>query len=60
MAFRVKVNNKHQITLPAAVRKKLRIESGDYMLVEARHGHIILMPEPHDYSRHLRSLHREI
>ncbi len=60
MAFRVRVNNKHQITVPAAMRKELHIESGDYLLIEIRNGHVVLMPEPRDYSKHLRGLHREI
>lgn len=60
MAFRIKVNNKHQITVPAAVRKELHIESGDHLLVEVRDGHAVLMPEPRNYSQHLRGLHREI
>lgn len=60
MAFRVKVNNKHQITVPAAVRKELQIEHGDHLLIEVRDSHIVLMPEPRDYSKHLRGLHRKI
>lgn len=60
MAFRVKVSNKHQIAVPAAVRRELHIESGDHLLVEVRNGHILLMPEPNNYSQHLRGLHREI
>ncbi len=60
MALRVKVNDKHQTTIPAAVRKELHIESGDHLLMEVRSGHAVLMPEPRDYSQHLRGLHREI
>lgn len=60
MALRVKVSNKHQIAVPAAVRKELHIESGDHLLVEVRNGHILLMPEPGNYSQHLRGLHRQI
>jgi AbrB family looped-hinge helix DNA binding protein len=60
MILRVKVSNKYQIAVPAAVRKELNIESGDHLLVEIRKGHVVLMPEPHDYSRHLRGLHREV
>lgn len=60
MTLRVKVNNRHQITVPAAVRKELQIESGDHLLVEVRNGHVILMTDPRDYSKHLRGLHREI
>ena len=57
MALRVRVNSKHQITVPASVREELHIESGDYLLVEIRDGHLVLMPEPRDYSAHLRGLH---
>ena len=60
MAFRVKINNKHQIAIPAEVRKELHIESGDHLLMAVRDGHVVLMPEPRDYSQHLRGLHREI
>jgi AbrB family looped-hinge helix DNA binding protein len=60
MVRRVKVNNKHQIAVPAAVRKELHIESGDHLLMEVRNGYIVLMPEPRAYSQHLRGLHREI
>ena len=60
MALRVKVNSKHQIAIPATVRKELHIESGDHLLLQVRGGHVILMQEPHDYSVHLRGLHREI
>lgn len=60
MALRVKVSSKHQIAVPAAVRKELHIESGDHLLVEVRNGHILLLPEPSNYSQHLRGLHREI
>lgn len=60
MAFRVRMNSKHQFTIPAGVRKELHIESGDHLLMHIRDGHIMLMPEPRDYSKHLRGLHREI
>ncbi|MBI4496438.1 MAG: AbrB/MazE/SpoVT family DNA-binding domain-containing protein [Chloroflexi bacterium] len=60
MAVRVKVSNKNQIAVPAEVRKKLQIKSGDYLLVEIRDGSVVLVPEPQDYSQHLRGLHREI
>ncbi len=60
MALRVKVNTRHQIAIPAAVRKELHIESGDHLLVEIRNGHILLMPKPRDYSQHLHGLHREM
>lgn len=60
MGLRVKVSSKHQITVPAAVRKQLQIKSGDQLLVEVRNGYVVLIPEPQDYSKRLRGLHREI
>ena len=38
MAVRVKVSKKHQIAVPAEVRKQLGIRSGDELLVELRGG----------------------
>ena len=60
MATRVKVSSRYQIAVPAEARKKLRIERGDNLLVEIRDGSMLLLPEPADYSRHLRGLHREV
>lgn len=60
MASRVKVSSKNQIAVPAAVRKRLGIRSGDELLVEVRDGYAILMRAPEDYSERLRGLHREI
>jgi AbrB family looped-hinge helix DNA binding protein len=60
MAMRVKVSSKHQIAVPAALRRALGIERGDYLLVEVRDGYAVLLPEPQDYSRRLRGLHREV
>lgn len=60
MALRVKVSSKHQIAVPAAVRKTLGIKSGDELLVEIRDGYVVLLPEPRDFSERLRGLHREV
>lgn len=60
MAYRVRINSTHQIAVPAAVRKELHIESGDRLLMYVRDGRAVPMLEPHDYSKHLRGLHREI
>ncbi|MDQ6601815.1 MAG: AbrB/MazE/SpoVT family DNA-binding domain-containing protein [Chloroflexota bacterium] len=60
MALRVKMDSKHRITIPAVVRKELHIENGSHLLIEVRDGHIVLTPEPSNYSQHLRGLHREI
>jgi antitoxin ChpS len=58
--MRVKVSSKNQIAIPAAVRKRLRIQEGDHLLVDLREGSVVLIPEPRDYSQHLRGLHRDV
>ncbi|MGI8913371.1 MAG: AbrB/MazE/SpoVT family DNA-binding domain-containing protein [Chloroflexota bacterium] len=60
MATRVKVSSKHQIAVPAEVRRQLHIESGDHLLMEVRDGVAVLVPEPADYVARLRGLHQEV
>lgn len=60
MTTRVKVSKKHQIAVPAEVRRELGIKSGDHLLIDVRDGYIVVVPEPDDYARHLRGLHNEI
>ena len=60
MAIHVTVSKKHQIAVPSEVRKQLGIKSGDRLIVELRDGYAVLLPEPGEYSRRLRGLHREV
>lgn len=60
MAIHVKVSSRYQIAVPAEARKRLGIQRGDRLLVEVRDGSLLLLPEPRDYPRHLRGLHREV
>ena len=60
MGVRVKVSERYQIVVPAAVRQQLRIERGDHLLMEVRDGYVVLLPEPRNYAERLRGLHREI
>ncbi len=60
MSIRVKVSARFQITVPPAIRKQLGIGSGDQLLIEVYEGHAILIPEPENYARKLRGLHREV
>ena len=60
MAVRVKVGNDRGIAIPEEAMERLRIEPGSHLLVEVRDGYLLLLPEPGDYSRRLRGLHREI
>ncbi len=56
----VKVSSKHQIAVPASVRRTLSIKAGDYLLVEVEDGAIILVPKPIDPIEELRGLGREV
>jgi antitoxin PrlF len=56
----VKVSDKFQIAVPAAVRRQLGIKRGDRLLVHVRGNHILLMPEPDSYADRLAGLHAEI
>lgn len=56
----VKISSKHQIAVPASVRRKLSIKAGDYLLVEVEDGAIILVPKPIDPIEELRGLGREV
>jgi AbrB family looped-hinge helix DNA binding protein len=38
MTTQVKVSSKHQIAVPASVRRMLSIKAGDYLLVEVEDG----------------------
>jgi len=60
MTGRVKVSSKYQISIPSKARHKLRIKTGDHLLVDIRDGYLVLMPEPRDYARHLQGLHWEV
>lgn len=57
---RVKVTSRNQITLPKAVREKLNVKPGDYLLVDLRDKRIVLTPEAGNHAQRLRGFHREI
>ena len=60
MLQRVKISSKHQIAVPAAVRKQLQLEAGDHLIVMVRDGVAMLIPEPVDPVEELRGLGKEI
>jgi len=41
----VKVKNKYQVTLPASVRKQVKLEVGDVLEAEVKGGKITLTPK---------------
>jgi len=60
VAASVKVSNRYQIALPSEARRKLRIESGDRLLIDVQDGVIVLIPEPKDYVTYMAGLHKTI
>jgi AbrB family looped-hinge helix DNA binding protein len=60
LAVRVKVSTKNQIAIPTEVRRKLGIKPGDHLIADVCAGHIVLLPEPANYSEHLRGMHKEV
>jgi len=56
----VKISSKHQIAVPAAIRKELDLEAGDRLLAQVRDGVIVLVPERGSALDQLRGLYREI
>ena len=56
----VKVSSRHQIALPGAARRRLRIQKGDRLLVDVQDGLLILLPCPEDYAARMAGLHREV
>ena len=60
MELRVRVSDDFQVGLPEEARERLKIEQGDTLIVEVRDNAIVLTPEPSNYARALRGLHREV
>jgi len=56
----VKVSSRFQIAVPQIARRKLKIRTGDRLLVDVQDGLLILLPEPDDYAARLAGLHREV
>lgn len=60
MGERVEVEADRRIVLPERLLAELGLGAGSRLLVEGRDGYLILLPEPEDYVRRLRGLHREV
>jgi len=58
--MRVQVTDDFLVAVPDEARRRLKIERGDNLLVEIRGNAMILMPEPQNFARRLRGLHREV
>lgn len=60
MTLRVKVSKKHQIAVPAEVRRELNIQSGDYLTVEVRDGSIHLKRDLDEILKRLSDLNKVV
>ncbi len=49
----IKVTSKGQVTLPKAIRERLRVSEGDYLQVELRGDELVLRPAPKQNDREL-------
>ena len=56
----VKINSKHHIPVPSAIRKELQLATGDRLLAQVRDGVIVLVPQRGDALEQLRGLYREV
>lgn len=56
----IKISKRYQISVPAAARDRLNLQSGDRLIVDIQDGMLILLPLPRRFADHLAGLHREI
>lgn len=56
----VKISSKHQIVIPAAIRKELHLTAGDHLVAQVRDGVIILVPRRGNAVDQLQGLSRDI
>jgi len=60
MTAAVTLSSKNQVVIPKEARDRLRLNPGKRLLVHVEDGIIIMVPEPEDYVKALRGLHKEI
>jgi len=56
----VRLSKKYQVVIPRGVRKKLGIEGGDELIVEAIDGKVVMRLRPRNYTQHMRGLYRKL
>lgn len=55
-----KLSAKHQIVIPRDVRRHLKLQAGDKLLVEVEGNTIVLFPLPRNYTKFMLGLHKEV
>jgi AbrB family looped-hinge helix DNA binding protein len=56
----VRLSKKYQVVVPRKVRKKLGLDRGDELVVEARGGKVVMKPKPKNYTEYMRGLHKKV
>jgi AbrB family looped-hinge helix DNA binding protein len=59
MGVRVKVGPKYQVVIPRPIRKKVRLQPQNEVLVEEVNGAIIILPEPTSFTEFMLGLGKE-
>lgn len=60
METSVKISSKHQIAIPAKVRKELHLAAGDKLLILVSGNKIIMEPVPKSYTEYMQGLGKEV
>ena len=60
MEASVKISSKHQIAIPAKVRKELHLAAGDKLLIGISGNKIIMEPVPKSYTDYMQGLGKEV
>jgi len=56
----IKISSKYQIVIPREVRKKLNLEAGDKLIINANDEKVIIYPQPKNYTKYALGLGKEI
>lgn len=56
----VKISKRNQIAVPKEVRRRLKLKSGDRLVIDVQGGLAIMLAVPTSYTDSLAGLHREI
>lgn len=57
---RVRVSRKFQIAVPSEIRRSLKIQAGDTLIIDVQGEHAVLLREPDDWAEKSFGLHKEV
>jgi AbrB family looped-hinge helix DNA binding protein len=60
MTTAITLSSKNQVVIPKEARDALQLVPGKRLLVKVEGNMIIMVPEPEDYVKTLRGLHKEV